>query len=215
MATSSLQSSYFESSSLFGAQLEFVFDEASRLGRLCKESAQGFRLGSNGPLPVGVVFFLSLPFMGVMLFPSFVLGNASGGSGVLLTPFSPFSPLLSLSLLSSPSPSFFHSLFLSFSISLLLFLLSLFLSFPFPSPSPPRLHSFFFKGTACTVYFRDVRDDTADCNQLYLHWNKENFSFFLPHEFVYSDVNNFFVRFLAELSVFLLSRCPASDLRGY
>ena len=38
---------------------------------------------------------------------------------------------------------------------------------------------------------------------------------FLAHEFVYSDVNNFLVRSLTELSVFLLSRCPASDLRGY
>ena len=124
MATSSLWSSYFEHSSLFGAQLEFVLDEASRLGRLCRKSAQGFRLGSNCPLPVGVVFFPSLPFMGVMLFPSFVLGNASRGSGVLLVPLSPFSPLISLSLLSSPSPSFSHSLFLSFSFSLPLFLFS-------------------------------------------------------------------------------------------
>ena len=49
---------------------------------------------SDGPLPVGVVFFHSFPFMGVMLFPSPVLGNASGESGVLLVPLSPFSPLL-------------------------------------------------------------------------------------------------------------------------
>ena len=33
--------------------------------------------------------------------------------------------------------------------------------------------------------------------------------FFLKHEFVYSDVCNFLVRSLAELSVFLLSRCSA------
>ena len=39
--------------------------------------------------------------------------------------------------------------------------------------------------------------------------------FFLAHEFVYSDVNNFLVRSLVELSVFLLLRCPATDLRGY
>ena len=65
-----------------------------------------------------------------------------------------------------------------------------------------------FEGTACTVYFRDVRNDTADCNQLYLYWNKENFTF-LAHEFVYSDVCNFLVRSLAELFVFLLPRCSA------
>ena len=75
---------------------------------------------------MGVVFFPSFPFMGVMLFPSFVLGNASGESDVLLVPLSPFSPILSLSLLSSPSPSLSQSLFLSFffpSPFLLLFLL--------------------------------------------------------------------------------------------
>ena len=43
----------------------------------------------------------------------------------------------------------------------------------------------------------------------------KNFFSFLAREFVYSDVNNFLVRSLAELSVFLLSRCPASDFRGY
>ena len=145
---------------------------------------------------MGVVFFPSFPFMRVMLFPSFVLGNASGESGVLLVPLSPFSPILSL--------------------SLLLFLLSLYLCSPFPSPSLSHSHSFFslssfsffFEGTACIVYFRDVRDDTADCNQLYLYWNKENFSF-LAREFVYFDVCNFLIHSLAELSVFLLQRCPA------
>ena len=124
MATSSLWSSYFEPSSLFGAQLEFVLDEESRLGHLRRGSAQGFRLGSDGLLPVGVMFFPSLPFMGVMLFPSFVVGNASRGSSVFLVPLSLFSPLLSLSLLSSPSSSFSHSLFLSFSFFLPLFLFS-------------------------------------------------------------------------------------------
>ena len=180
MVTSSLWSSYFEPSSFFGAQWEFVLDEASRLGRLRRGSAQGFRLGSDGPLPVGVVFFPSLPFMGVMLFPSFVLGNASGGSGVFLVPLSPFSPLLSLLSSPSPSPSFSHSLFLSFSFS-----------FPF----------FFFEGNACTVYFRDVRDDTTDCNQLYLHWNKENFSL-LAHEFLYSNVTFSYAPWLSCLFFF-------------
>ena len=39
---------------------------------------------------MGVVFFPSLPFMGVMLFPSFVLGNAFGEGGAPLASFSPF-----------------------------------------------------------------------------------------------------------------------------
>ena len=57
---------------------------------------------------MGVVFFHSLPFMGVMLFPSFELGNVSGEGGTFLVPLSLFSILLSLPLLSSlsPSPSF-------------------------------------------------------------------------------------------------------------
>ena len=144
-----------------------------------------------------------------MLFPSFVPGNASGESDVLLVLLSPFS--LSLSLLSSPPPSFSHSLFLSFSVSLPLFLFSspfllLFLLLPLLVRTP-----FFFFRELLVLF---VRDDTADCNQLYLHWNKENFSF-LAHEFVYSDMNNFLVHSLAELSVFLLPKFPASDLRGY
>ena len=121
----------------------------------------GPAFGSDGPLPVGVVFFPSFPFMGVMLFPSFVLGNASGESGVLLVPLSPFSQLLSLSSFFSFSFSFSLSipLFLSLSSSLYL---SLSLSSPFPSPPPSHSHSFFslsffsfffFEGTACSVYF--------------------------------------------------------------
>ena len=39
---------------------------------------------------MGVVFFPSLPFMGVMLFPSFVLGNVSGEGGAFLVSPSPF-----------------------------------------------------------------------------------------------------------------------------
>ena len=46
--------------------------------------------------------------------------------------------------------------------------------------------------------FRDVRNDTTDYNQLYLHWNKERFSF-LKHEFAHSNVCNFLVHSLAEL----------------
>ena len=82
-------------------------------------------------LPVGVVFFPSLPSMGVVLFPSFVLGNASGEGGTLFVLLFPFSPLLPISLLSSPSPSFSHSLFLIF----LFFPISF--SFPFAHSFPP------------------------------------------------------------------------------
>ena len=92
-------------------------------GGSLRDSGPAF--GFDGPLPAGVVFFPSFPFMGVMLFPSPVLGKASGEGSVLkelLVPLSPFSPLLPslipLSLLSSPFPSSFpsrsHSLFLSF-----------------------------------------------------------------------------------------------------
>ena len=118
----------------------------------------GMAFSSDGPLPVGVVFFPSFLFMGVMLFSSFVLGNASGEGGILLVPLSPFSPLLS-----SLSPSLFHSLFLSFSVSLPLFIvpspfLLIFLFLPllvrtlFFSLSSFSFLFFFFEGTACTVY---------------------------------------------------------------
>ena len=105
----------------------------------------GPAFGSDGPLPVGVVFFPSFPFMRVMLFPSSMLENAYGKSGVLLVPLSPFSPLLSLSLLSSHSPSLFHSLFLSFSDSLPLFIFpSLFLLLFFLLPLLVRTFFFLF-----------------------------------------------------------------------
>ena len=74
---------------------------------------------------MGVVFFPSLPFMGVMLFPSFMLGNAFGeGSGslallslffFLLLSFPFFVPL-------SSSPAF---------SSASLFLFSAFLLYPY------------------------------------------------------------------------------------
>ena len=74
---------------------------------------------------MGVVFSPScLPLMGVMLFPSFALGNASVEGDAFLVPFSPFSFFLSLPLISSPSPSFSFSLFpflLFFHISFSLF----------------------------------------------------------------------------------------------
>ena len=140
-------------------------------------------------LPVGVMFFPSLPFMGVVLFPSFVIGNASREGGTLCVPPCLFSPILSLSLLSSP---LFHLFFLSFRLSLpyFFFPISFFLPFAhslpsfhslcFPSPSPS--FSVFFEGTACTVFFRDVRKDATDCNQLFLYCNKEIF-YFLNLEF--------------------------------
>ena len=88
---------------------------------------------------MGVVFFPSLPFMGVMLFPSFVLGNASGEGGIFLVPFSPFSILLSLPLLSSLSPS------LSFSLpSFLLFFSHLILPFSFPFSQTLSIPFLFF-----------------------------------------------------------------------
>ena len=97
----------------------------------------GFWFSFVGPLPIGVVFFPSLPFMGVVLSPSFVLGDVSGEGGTLLVSLSLFSPLLSLSLLSSPS----HSLSFSLLFFLLFFLISFSLFFPisfslFPFLSP-------------------------------------------------------------------------------
>ena len=47
-------------------------------------------------------------------------------------------------------------------------------------------------------FFLDVGNGTADCNQLYLYWNKEKF-YFLNHEFAHSDVCNFLVHSLVEL----------------
>ena len=136
---------------------------------------------------MGVVFFPSLPFMGVMLFPSFVLGNVSGEGGTFLVPLSLFSILLSLPLLSSLSsslsfslPSFLHFFHISFSLFLFLScklfpsffsysplfhlsILLLFISISFSFPLS-FLRVFFFERTACTVYFRGVIDDITDCN---------------------------------------------------
>ena len=136
---------------------------------------------------MGVMFFPSLPFMGVMLFLSFVMGDASREGSAFLVPLSLFSILLSLPLLSSPSPSFsfsllsfllffhisfslfpflshklFPSLFSSspiFHIFSLLLIFSILFSFPLS-----LLRVFFFEGIACTMYFRGVMDDTTDCN---------------------------------------------------
>ena len=116
---------------------------------------------------MGVVFFPSLPFIGVMLFPSFRLGNTPGEDGASLALLSLFlilflHPLFFLSsslspspLLFSPSPllfspfsflPFFHPFFFFSSFSF-----SSFLSFsPFPFLSsklfcPLFLHSPLFE----------------------------------------------------------------------
>ena len=85
---------------------------------------------------MGVVFFPSLPFMGVMSFPSFVLRNVSREGGTFLVLLSLFYVLLSLPFFSSlsPSPSFFLPSFLLFfhiSFSHFLFLLFFHICFSF------------------------------------------------------------------------------------
>ena len=119
---------------------------------------------------MGVVFFPSLPFMGVMLFPSFRLGNAPGEGGASLA-------LLSLFFIRLLPPLFFLSSSLFFLFLLLQFFIS-FLSFSFPSFSFPSFclsplsfasfscPFFFFGETAYTVYFQDVGDDVTDRNPI-------------------------------------------------
>ena len=180
------------------ARLESVRDEASRLGCLLRGPVWGSVLAPMDLLPMGVVFFPSLPFIGVMLSPSFVLEGASGEGGTSSVPLSLFSPLLSLPLLSSPSPSLSFSLLFSLLFFPVSFSLSPFLHKLFPSLSSSPLFYlvflssfslegffpsfFFFKGTACTVCLRNVRSDATDCNHLYLFCNKE-MCYFLNLEF--------------------------------
>ena len=110
---------------------------------------------------MGVVFFPSLPFMGVMLFPSFALRNVSGGGDTLLVPPSLFFILLSLPLLSSPSPSFplfFHISFSPFPFLPHKLFTSLFFFFSFsplsfPSPSFHSLFLLFFCFTSHSPFF--------------------------------------------------------------
>ena len=111
---------------------------------------------------MGVVFFPSLPFVGVMLFPSFWLGNAPGEDGaslallslflVFLLPSFFFSPLLfSSSLFFFSSPAF---------SSASLFLLSVFLL------CPPFFLFSFLRELLVLSAFQDVIEDTTDCNRM-------------------------------------------------
>ena len=162
MAAPSLWSPYFESPSFLGRNKNLHV--MKRQGLVVFEGdPPGDSVSVLMDLHhVGVVFFPSLLFMGVVLFPSFVLGNTSGEGGTFLYRFL-FFPPLSLPLLSSPSPSF-SSPSSSFSVSLILFLLFLLPPIFFFFPFTLSLF-FFFEGTACTVYFRDVRNDTTDCSR--------------------------------------------------
>ena len=130
---------------------------------------------------MGVVFFPSLPFMGVMLFPSFVLGNIFWrGRCLSCIAFSIFYFSFPSSF---PSPSPSSSSFLPHLILPFLFLSAQTLSIPFfssplfpplsfPSPSFHSLFLlcllffFFFEGTACTVCFQDVNNDVTNCNPI-------------------------------------------------
>ena len=96
---------------------------------------------------MGVVFFPSLPFMGVMLFPSFVLGNVSGEGGALLVRFLCFLFFFLFLSFSSSSPSLSFSLpsfLLFFHISFSLFPFLTHKLFPSLFSSSPLFHLFPF-----------------------------------------------------------------------
>ena len=118
----------------------------------------GTMFGSGYCLLVGVMFFPSFPFVGVMLFLSLVLGNASREGDTFLVSLSLFSPLLSLSLLSSPSSSFSVSLLLfPFPSSLFhLFFLSFRLSLPLFPSSFLSLEVFFFLRELLVLFISDM-----------------------------------------------------------
>ena len=117
----------------------------------------GTAFGSDCRLLVGVMFFPNFPFVGVMLFPSLVLGNASGEGGTFLVSLSLFSPLLSLSLLSSPSFSVSLPLFPFPSSSLFhLFLLSFCLSLPLFPSSFLSLEVFFFLRELLVLFISEM-----------------------------------------------------------
>ena len=108
-------------------RMKFTEDGCSMFGCLRWGSSDAFRSAFSGFLCVGVVFFPSLPFMGVMLFPSSWLGNAPRGGRVVhplrRTPCFPLFPPPSLLYLSSFL--FFSLFFLPPQLSQLLLFLSL------------------------------------------------------------------------------------------
>ena len=89
------------------------YDVRRKLGKMSRRSLVVFAEDPSKDLESAllsfymweVVFFPSLPFMGVMLFPSSVLGNAPGENGASLALLSLF--LFFFSLLFSSSPPFF------------------------------------------------------------------------------------------------------------
>ena len=140
---------------------------------------------------MGVVFFPSLPFMGVSCYSlALRYGMRPKRAVHFLCRFLYFLFFFLFLSFSSPSPSLSFSLppfLLFFHISFFLFPFlmhklfpslfsssSLFHLFPFLLLCPSRFpflflsrgffFFFFFEGTACTVCFQDVIDDTTDCN---------------------------------------------------
>ena len=178
MAVLLLCNPYFGDSAFHGGCIKFVWDGISKLVCLCWEFVRRFWFSFTGLLLVGVVFFPSLPFVEVMLFPSFVLGNNFWRGRCLscivfsIFCFSFFSSFPSPSSSSSSflPPLILHLSFLSNklcpSIFLLLLFSTSFLSFSFLHFLFLLCLFFFFEGTACTVCFQDVDDDATDCNPI-------------------------------------------------
>ena len=135
---------------------------------------------------MGVVFFPSLPFMGVMLFPSFWLGNAFGGCGASFashslffslsysSSFLPLLPSFLFSLLSSSTTfsSASSSFFLPF-FSVPLFFSSFLFSLSHSSFCLYPLSLFFLREFLVLSAFQDVIEDTASCNRMQFIRNKE------------------------------------------
>ena len=138
------------------------------------------------------MFFPSLPFMGVMLFPSFWLGNAFGGGGASFASYSlffslsssssflPLLPSFLFSFLSSSttfssasssfcfsslSPSFFPLFFSPYHTPLFFFPLPSFMSY-FHSVFLLCLPFFFLRELLVLSVFQDVSEDTTDCNRM-------------------------------------------------
>ena len=134
----------------------------------------------------GSCVFPSLPFMGVMLFPSFWLGNAFGGGGAFfashslffsLSSSSSFQPLLFsfLFFLLSSSTTFSStssSFFLPFS-SVPIFFSSFLFSLSHSSFCLSPLSFFFLRELLVLSAFQDVIEDTSSCNRMQFIRNKE------------------------------------------